>query len=150
MNDPAVQKGVDLSRFSVNDNPVPVNWRGKVIRVKKLIDPPSVVEAVDTIVQMCIDGENGAVMPEIEEYAIRATIISMYTDILLPENAEDCYRLIFLTDLYESVVKNTSKPQIDSIRDSVNRWLSNIMTANAWRSSVWQNNKASSKEIHTS
>lgn len=144
MNDTGRPEGVDLTGVPVNNAPFPVNWRGRTFHVRKIIEPSAVFDAVDDIVGMCVE-RSGAVLPEMEEYAVRAAVISAYTDILLPEDSGECYGLVFLTDLFETVVKNISKPQLESIRSAADKLIMKVILTDTWRS-VWQSMKISFQE----
>lgn len=119
MNDPAVQKGVDLSRFPVNDNPVPVNWRGKVIRVRPILEYDETTGFVDEVVSLCYDGEQRQMIPERGDLMFRYAVLRHYTDAVLPEDFTDINKLCYLTDIYDTVVSHAKKAQIEALRKVV-------------------------------
>lgn len=114
--------GVDLSGIATNDSPSPVNWRGKLIHVRPLLHPTEMIDAVNQAMSLCYYKEKDSMMPEMMDYAIRLSIILRYTDARLPEDPYACYKLLYLTDLYDTVIKHTSKGQADAIRHSV-EWM---------------------------
>lgn len=126
MNDQATPKGVDLSRFPVNDNPAPVNWRGKVIRVRPILEYDETTGFVDEVVSLCYDAERRQMIPERGDLMFRYAVLKHYTDAVLPEDFTGINKLCYLTDIYETVVSHAKKAQIEALRRAVDSVLLGI------------------------
>lgn len=111
-----MEKKVDLTGFPVNNNPAPVNWRGKIIHVRPLLEIEEVAMLVNDVLSACYDKERDAIIPEMLDFAFRVCVISGYTDVVLPEDFRERYRFVYLTDLYETVMKRISSGQAAEMR----------------------------------
>lgn len=121
-----MEKKVDLTGFPVNNNPAPVNWRGKIIHVRPLLEPEEMIATVNDIMAACHDEKHNAEVPEMEEFAIRHCVIMRYSDVLMSSDFREQYRFVFLTDLYETIENKACKAQIAAIRKAVDGMLFRI------------------------
>lgn len=121
-----MEKRVDLTGFPVNNNPAPVNWRGKIIHVRPLLEPEEMIATVNDIMVACHDDKHNAEVPEMEEFAIRHCVIMRYSDVLMSSDFREQYRFVFLTDLYETIENKACKSQIAAIRKAVDGMLFRI------------------------
>ena len=121
-----MEKRVDLTGFPVNNNPAPVNWRGKIIHVRPLIDITDVITLVNSVIEACYSQERDVMIPEMSDFSFREHVISAYSDIKLPEDAKECYLVLYLTDIYETVLKHANKAQIDAAKRVVEMMLYNM------------------------
>lgn len=112
----SMEKRVDLTGYPVNNNPAPVNWRGKIIHVRPLLDMTEVSSLVDGVMEACYSQAHDAMMPEMLDFSFREHIVSAYSDICLPDDARECYMILYLTDIFETVLKHANKAQIDAAR----------------------------------
>ena len=110
---------VDFSNFPVNDSPTPVNWRGRVFHVRPILEMEEASRFVYEAISACYDEENETMVPEIVDYVFRRMVISYYSDIDLPEDEHAKYKMVYLTDIYDTMVKHASRAQIDSLRKTV-------------------------------
>lgn len=110
---------VDLTGFPVNDSPTPVNWRGKVFHVWPLIERAMVSDTISEIISLCYNDRDGVMIPENADYAYRCCMINNYTDLTLPSDDDELYRLIYATDIYDTVMKHVNRAQADIIRKVV-------------------------------
>ena len=115
----AMAKRVDLTGFPVNDSPVMVQWRGKVIHVRPLIEPEETMEIVNDVMAACYNEKADAVVPEMRDFAFRACVITRYSDVSLPSDLRAQYRIVYLTDLYETIEKRVCKAQIETMKSTV-------------------------------
>ena len=114
-----MESRVDLSGFPVNDSPVMVQWRGKTIHVRPLIEPEETMEIVNDVMSACYDKKNDAIVPEMRDFAFRTYIIIKYSNVSLPKDLRSQYKLIYLTDLYETIEKRANRAQIEMIKSTV-------------------------------
>ena len=114
-----MEKKVDLTGYPVNNSPTPVNWRGKIIHVKPLLDPDELCSFVREIISLCYDEQSDMMIPEYSDYYFRACTIKWYTDIVLPDVENEAYQILYLTDIYETVTKKVSAAQINGAKQVV-------------------------------
>ena len=119
-------KRVDLTGWPVNDSPTPVNWRGKIIHVRPIINPEEVISLVNSVVDACYSKEHDAIVPEMSDFAFREHIVIAYSDVRLPDGATESYRILYLTDIFDVILKHACKAQIDAARRAVDMMIYHI------------------------
>ena len=122
MNEPQ-GKRVDLTGFPVSDSVVVVPWRGKTLHVRPLIEPEETMEIVNDVMSACYNEKDDAVVPEMRDFAFRACVITRYSDVFLPKDLREQYKIVYLTDLYDTIEKRVSKAQIETMRSTVEHML---------------------------
>lgn len=93
-------------------------WKAHRISVRRLLTLDEYISVVRSILDSCSD-EDGNIIPELIEFAIRVNIITAYSAIELPEDGSSLYAVIFGSNLYEVVCGVASERQINAIRDAV-------------------------------
>lgn len=100
----------------IKTEPVTECWKNRKFLVRPFINAYEVIDLASSIRQMCTNEESGEMYPEMEDFAFKVNVISAYTTIELPEDINECYRIIYLTDLYETVSRNINNEQLKSIK----------------------------------
>lgn len=110
-------------------NEVEVTWHGVDIVIQKTIGMVQAFEFVNQSVNSCFADADGAYMPEMKDFVIRACLVEKYTNIRLPENSEKLYELLYKTDLCGVVCANIDKDQFDALVEAINDKLDYLSSA---------------------
>ena len=97
------------------------NWHGKVISIKYMLPRNEVYELIQNVYQMCLSS-SGDFTPEFVGFALRANIVSAYALVELPEDIEELYTLLYYSDLFNVVLNNACKSQLDDIVGYFDAW----------------------------
>lgn len=97
------------------------NWHGKMISIKYMISKEEVFELMRRVEKMCTT-ENGEFSPEFLDFAIKTGIVTYYAIIELPTDVDELYKLIYHSDIYDVVLNNANKKQIDSVVNFFEPW----------------------------
>ena len=108
-----------LNDERVNNNEVTCIWNGIEIKIKKRLSIFEMKVLFDNIYERCFSNEDGSYQPEYRDFADRASVVAMYTDLEMPQLVQDQYDLVFMTDLYYFVGDNIDQMQFASIMDAV-------------------------------
>lgn len=94
------------------------NWHGKMITIRTFLDIDTEVNTIRSIVNCCYDIKHCCFMPEFIDMAIRINIIKSYAYVELPDDVEIAHKILYVSDLYDVVLKCANQCQIDSIISS--------------------------------
>lgn len=119
----AEESRVDLTGFPVNDSVIVVPWRGRTLHVRALIEPEETMEIVNDVMSACYNKKDDAVVPEMRDFAFRACVVTRYSNVSLPKDLREQYKLVYLTDLYETIEKRISKAQIEVMKSTIEHML---------------------------
>lgn len=119
-----------LANYNHPDASVVVKFQDADIMVKYALSFDEVLSFVSATVDSCFTTDGGYV-PQAKKFAFMANIIDYYTDVQMPDNLNDRYALAVLSGLYDVVVNEIDDRQLDSLHDSVERLIDNILTNNA-------------------
>lgn len=119
----AEENRVDLTGFPVNDSVIVVPWRGRTLHVRALIEPEETMEIVNDVMSACYNKKDDAVVPEMRDFAFRACVVTRYSNVSLPKDLREQYKLVYLTDLYETIEKRVSKAQIEVMKSTIEHML---------------------------
>lgn len=100
---------------------VDYNWHGKMISIKYMISKEEVFEMMRRIEKMCLK-EDGNISTEFLDFAIKTGIVTYYALIELPMDVDDLYKLIYHSDIYDVVLANANKKQIESVVHYFEPW----------------------------
>ncbi len=104
---------------SINTNPKIISWRAKRIVVRPLLSFGETIQIVNNVIDSCVDKSTGYFVPETLDFALRFHIVSMYASVEMPEDIDLQYTLLYATDLYDAIVNNVNKSQIEAIKNAV-------------------------------
>ena len=104
---------------------LPYNWHGKMIEIRYILPRDEEIELVHSILRCCGLDEmnNGFIIPEFLEPAIRANIVTAYTNADLPNSIDEQQQLLYCSDLYDVVMKTVNGPQVNNIINSVKMYV---------------------------
>lgn len=97
----------------------PYIWNGIEIKIKHSLNIYEMKVLFDQIVERCFSTADGEYQPEYQDFAERAAIVAMYSDINMPAEVYDQYDLVFKTDIYRFVTDRIDSEQLWAIIDSV-------------------------------
>lgn len=93
---------------------VDYNWHGKVISIRYLLSHKEVIDLYQRVEEM-ITRDDGTIMHEHMDFAVKLAIVSTYACIELPDDIDTVYNLIYHSDIFDVVMSNANKNQLSSI-----------------------------------
>ena len=102
----------EAASLSDNEEFELLEWRGITIRVKKCLTLYDMMAFTDYVVKACFDSETGEYLPEMRDFAIDSAIINFYTNIELPSDPAEQFKLL----------SNISLPHIIVDAVEINKW----------------------------
>lgn len=127
------------SRISINnldeiakkyDNEVVVDWNGFELHIKTLLSLDEMLAFVGSVARSCFDGDTGEYLPEVLEFAIRNNIVDRYSNVALPENLEHQYRLLYQTDIVDTIFEHIDRRQFDDMSTALSQKIKHLAEAN--------------------
>ena len=91
-----------------------VRWRTLDIIVKPILSFEEYSTIVRYIVVQC-ESRGGVPLIELIDYAVRANVLFAYTNISRFENTSDLYRVLYCSDLYDSIIAVINQAQYKAI-----------------------------------
>lgn len=98
-----------------------VPWHTARIVVRQFLPFQEYMAAIHNIAKYCSVNDEPAV--ELADFACRVGIITSYAFIELPEDFDTLYRIVYCSDLYDTVCSAANADQIRAIRKSVSALL---------------------------
>lgn len=93
---------------------IDVNWHGVIIKVKYMLDMDEEHMLIQSIMNCCMTND-GNFVPELLDISIRANIVKTYSSVELPEDINDQHKLLYYSDLFDVIINNVNKNQIEHI-----------------------------------
>lgn len=122
--------GMDIiSAVCVPNVTTPVEYHGIVFNVTEWIPFDKVLSFVNATAESCFTLDDEYV-PQVDKFAFMSNVIDFYTDINLPDDLDERYKLVMLTDLYDAVIENVNERQIEELRDGVARLVEYKLSVN--------------------
>lgn len=94
---------------------VDYNWHGKMIKIRTLLTHKESMELVQSIINCCPNNDDGFIVPDFLDVSIRANIIRAYSNVDLPSDFDEQYKLLYCSTLFDVVCKEACTSQIDAI-----------------------------------
>ncbi len=96
-------------------------WRGLNIVVRNMIKIEETLDMVNSIMEACTSNKDGVIScyPELLDFAVRTNVILRYSNVHLPADTREQYRILYGTDLYDAVSKEVNVAQLRSVTDAV-------------------------------
>lgn len=107
-----------------------IAWHEFEISIKYSLTLKEMLTFVNNVVNMCFEDMDGTYLPEVKDFAIKSCILEMYAGLELPENAEERYKLIYETDIAETVMEHINRIQLSEIANSIDEKLRHLSSAN--------------------
>ena len=98
------------------------NWNGLKVIVRHLISLDEMQKLVGLVLDQCWDGER--MRMELLDFHLRCAVVVFFTNVNLPQKAEEQYEYLYGTDLYETAVQYVSASQIKAIEDALKMYVS--------------------------
>ena len=92
-----------------------IDVHGKEVQVKADIGLTETIGFVDSVASTVFDEDTGEYRPELFDFAFGAMLLMYFTNIALPEDAEQQFELICHTDLCFEVKKNIDNERLDQL-----------------------------------
>lgn len=102
------------------NNEVDVEWCGEKVHIRETIDFKSMMTFINDIVGT-VFLDSGDFVPEAIDGIVRICAIRYYSNINLPDDFLEQYRLVYETDAFDVVYEHVNKAQFDEIVRSANR-----------------------------
>ena len=96
-------------------------WHGLNVIIRKMISMEEAQNLVRVILRQCWNGEEYCV--EMVDFQLRCAVITFYTNVTLPEEAEMQYAILYGTDLYDTVRDRINEGQMAAIEGAVGIYL---------------------------
>lgn len=93
---------------------IDVNWHGVIIKVKYMLDMDEEHMLIQSIMNCCMTND-GNFVPELLDISIRANIVKTYSSVELPEDISEQHKLLYYSDLFDTIVNNVNKNQTEHI-----------------------------------
>lgn len=113
----------------INENVNIIEWNGYEVRIQSLVDLVTAIAIVSKVSDTCFN-DDGDFTPDMKDFITRVSIISLYTDIELPESAEEQYAFLYATDIYQAVVQCINQEQLSEIFDNIDKVIEYRIQAN--------------------
>jgi len=97
---------------------ITIEWRGLEFIVKRTISFAEMAKIVETVTATCFSPE-GEYMPVCRDFMWAHEIISAYTNLELPEDAEECCQIIYDADLFMHVIDHISSDQYGEMYSAI-------------------------------
>ena len=101
-----------------------VAWHTSEVIVKRFIPLKDYCEIIEKILKDC-ETPDGAISVPIIDFAIKINVISYFAFVDLPDDPTKMFEVVYCSDLYETIYKNSNPSQIDSIVKSVYKSIAN-------------------------
>lgn len=102
-------------------------WNGLDVKIKRNLNIYEMKILFDQIVSRCFSTENGEYQPEYKDFAERASVVALYTDLPLPAEVHDQYDLVSGTDIYHFVVGHIDNDQLYSIMEAADAKINELI-----------------------
>ena len=121
-------KPISKSQFEkvMNKNYSPtevVEWNGIDITIKKTLSLREVINFVKDVVDLCFSKKDEIYLPEVQQFAIKANVLTYYANFKLPKRARSQYQLVYCTDAFETVSKHINPAQFVEMCNAIDKKL---------------------------
>ena len=89
-----------------------VAWHGKRIKVTPLLGFAEVFELVSSIMSSCVKSPGDILVAESVDFVFKVKILEKYADIKLPNDIDTQYKIIYGSDICNTVFENINKDQL--------------------------------------
>lgn len=105
-------------------------WRGIDVDIKVRLSLMEMMTFVDGVVKSCFTEQSAEYMPEIQDFAIRCSVLETYANFTLPSNIEKRYELAYGCDVYDVILSVIDRAQFDTIMRAIDEKISHLADAN--------------------
>ena len=109
------------STMTNNTVSFPMNGHPDIeVTVRRVLPLYDVMQFVADVVSTCVDADTGEYIPEVQAFAVRASVLTMYANFTLPKDPQKQYDLIYNTTAFQQVLDVIDRVQYDEIIYSIN------------------------------
>lgn len=108
-----------------------VNYKGLDISVKKFLPIADVCHITENIVSACF-GDDGTYMPELFAISFFNNVLVYYTNVEMPESADEIYALTSNSEFMETIIGAIDEYQIASIENFARDKISYAITTKSY------------------
>lgn len=106
-----------------------VQWhKNMTLYVRQFLPFREMLDLIDAIVSSGLSKDGSTFLPELVDFSTRLYITSTYAAVELPKDTDAQYRVLYTTDLYETVCKNINQSQLSTILKCIDLAVSKMMT----------------------
>jgi len=120
-----VPASVILNVSNIDDGSTQVVWNGITITVRKMLGLEELPQFISTVLDTCWVGEYYA--KEMVDFVLRCAVIAMYSNVTLPDDSEIRYKILYGTDLYNTVCDAINYDQLESLQKSINMYVNSVL-----------------------
>lgn len=95
-------------------------WYGVEVEITRTLDMRSVVVLVDKAVGSCFM-DDGEYVPELLDYVMKCALVSLYTNIELPDDEAERYEFIYGTDIIDFIYGLINRSQYNVVLDAIQK-----------------------------
>lgn len=107
-----------------------VDWNGVEITIINTLPMKEMLTFVDNVVRSCFTQDTLTYIPEVKDFAIKSSLVEMYTNVSLPSNLATRYDMIYRTDLVDTILKSINIAQYSEMFAAIEDKIANIAQAN--------------------
>ena len=96
-----------------------IDYHGQELVVYRTVPFIVFCDMVRKIAGACFNPDTGEYMPEVREFATRASVMEAYTNIRVPQNPEHQYQMLYCTDLWDIIINAISGSQYLDLDTSI-------------------------------
>lgn len=104
---------------------IPFRWRGLSINVRYSLDLREALAFIDNVMSACTDADTGDFHVEMLDLITRASVVTMFTNIELPVDLETQFKILYWTDLYGEIKARINESQLESLTNTIERYINN-------------------------
>lgn len=127
----ALEKCIERKPETVN-----VEWNGLDISVKTRLSLDEMLSFVDGVAKSCFAVDTGEFVPAAKDFVVGCFIVEMYSNLTLPRNVDEKYKIISCCDIVDVILNNVDKTQFDNIIKSVNEKIRYLIETNIAQATV--------------
>lgn len=105
-------------------------WRGINVNIKYRLGLNEMMAFVDGVVKTCFTEADNQYIPEVLDFAIRSSVLSMYANFTLPANIERQYELVYGCDVYATILESIDRNQFDAMLRAIDVKIAHVASAN--------------------
>ena len=123
----ALEKAVKENTTFRNET---VNWNGVEFQIKNQLDLTEMRVFINSAARACFSKDNASFNPEMKDFAVRAIVVEMYTNLNLPASLDRKYSILYGSDLFHMVYEHIDRVQFEVIMRAVDEKIDTIVDAN--------------------
>lgn len=95
------------------------SFNGVDILIRKYISPDEQVKFVNNVIDNCLI--NGEIITALIEFFKRVAVLDFFTNISVPEDADEANKLVFVSDLYDVICDHIDLNLLICLENSINK-----------------------------